>query len=95
MTEAPPAAALTSMLSLQELGSDKAEDDEARRHGNELLAALAELQRALLVGNDDAAALQHMKDLAAAVPHATDRRLAAIVLAITVRVQVELARRHL
>jgi hypothetical protein len=94
-TEAAPAAALASMLSLQELGGDAAEDREARRHGHNLLEALAELQRALLIGNDDVGALQHLAELAAAVPRATDRRLAAIVSAIVVRVQVELARRHL
>ena len=71
------------------------EDREARRHGHNLLEALAELQRALLIGNDDVGALQHLAELAAAVPRATDRRLAAIVSAIVVRVQVELARRHL
>jgi hypothetical protein len=94
-TEAAPAAALASMLTLQEVGGDAAEDREARRHGQDLLAALADLQRALLIGNDDAAALQRLADLAASVPHATDRRLAAIVSAIAVRVQVELARRDL
>jgi hypothetical protein len=94
-TEAAPAAALASMLTLQELGGETAEDREARRHGQDLLAALAELQRALLTGNDDMAALQHLAELAAAVPHATDRRLAAMVSAIIVRVRVELARRHL
>jgi hypothetical protein len=94
-TEATPAAALASMLSLQELGGDAAEDREARRHGQDLLAALAELQRALLIGTGDAAALQHLAALADSVPRATDRRLAAIVSAIVVRVQVELARRSL
>jgi hypothetical protein len=94
-TEAAPAASLASMLSLQELGGDAAEDREARRHGHNLLEALAELQRALLIGKDDAGALPHLAELAAAVPRATDRRLAAIVSAIVVRVQVELARRHL
>ena len=94
-TEAAPASALTSMLSLQEAGGDAAEDREAHRRGHDLLAALAELQRALLVGNDDAAARQHLAELAASMPRATDRQLATIVSAIVVRVQVELARRHL
>jgi hypothetical protein len=93
--EAAPAAALASMLTLQEAGGDAAQDREARRQGHDLLAALADLQRALLLGNDDPAALQKLADLAASVPHATDRRLAVIVLAITVRVQVELARHGL
>jgi Class II flagellar assembly regulator len=94
--EAAPAAGLASMLTLQEAGGDAAEDREARRHGQDLLAALAELQRALLIGNDDAAALEQLAELAASVPpRASDRRLAEVVSAITVRVQVELARRHL
>jgi Class II flagellar assembly regulator len=93
--ETVPAAALASMLSLQELGGDAAEDVQARRHGHDLLAALAELQRTLLIGGDDAAALQHLAELAASVPHAADRRLAAIVSAIIVRAKVELVRRSL
>ena len=94
-TEAAAPVALASMLSLQELGGDAAQDREARRHGQDLLAALAALQRTLLGGGDDAAALQHLAELVAAVPRASDRRLAAIVSAIAVRVQVELARRRL
>jgi Class II flagellar assembly regulator len=94
-TEAAPAAALGSMLTLQEVGGDAVQDREARRHGHDLLAALADLQRALLLGTDDPAALRKLADLAASVPRATDRRLAAIVSAINVRVQVELARRDL
>jgi hypothetical protein len=93
--EAAPAAGLASMLTLQEAGGDAAEDREARRHGQDLLGALANLQRALLSGNDDAAALEQLAELAASVPRAADRRLAAIVSAIIVRVQVELARRRL
>jgi hypothetical protein len=94
--EAEPAAGLASMLTPQEAGGDAAEDREARRHGQDLLAALAELQRALLIGNDDAAALEQLAELAASVPpRASDRRLSEVVSAITVRVQVELARRHL
>jgi hypothetical protein len=95
LTEAAPAAGLTSMLALQELGGETPEDREARRHGQDLLAALADLQRALLGGCDNEAALQHLAELAASVPLASDRRLAAMVSAINVRVQVELARRHL
>jgi len=94
-TAAVPMASLASMLTLQELGGETAEDRDARRHGHDLLALLGELQRSLLAGSDDAATLTHLADLAAAVPHATDRRLAAMISAITVRVRVELARRQL
>jgi hypothetical protein len=83
------------MLTLQELGSETADDVEARRHGHDLLTALAELQRALLLGHDDATALERVADLATSVPPANDRRLAEIVSAIIVRARVELARRRL
>ena len=82
------------MLALQEVGGETVEDREARRHGHDMLAALAELQRALLGGGDDGVALQRLADLAASVPHATDPRLAAMVSAIVLRVRVELARRQ-
>ena len=75
------------------LGGEAVADREARRHGHDMLAALAELQRALLGGGDDGAALQRLAELAAAVPHATDPRLAAMISAIVLRVRVELARR--
>ena len=87
-------ASLTSMLTLQELGGEAVADREARRHGQDLLATLAELQRALLVDGDDASALQRLAELAAAVPVAGDRRLAAMISAIVVRAKVELARRQ-
>jgi hypothetical protein len=90
---APHPASLGSMLTLQELGGETTADREARKRGSDMLAALAELQRALLVGGD-AAALRHLADLAEAVPQAVDRRLAAVVSAIIVRVRVELARRQ-
>jgi hypothetical protein len=84
------AVSLTSVLTLQELGSET----EADRHGQDLLTALAELQRALLSGAGDVAAMQHLADLASAVPRAADRRLAAMLSAIVVRVRVELARQQ-
>ena len=61
-------ASLASMLTLQELGGETVEDREARRHGQDMLALLAELQRSLLAGSDDASALAHLAELAAAVP---------------------------
>ena len=51
------AVSLTSVLTLQELGSETEADREARRHGQDLLTALAELQRALLSGAGDVAAM--------------------------------------
>jgi Class II flagellar assembly regulator len=89
----PAATSLGSMLALQEADIETVEDREARKHGHDMLAALAELQRALLGGGDDGVALQRLGDLAASVRHATDPRLAAMVSAIVLRVQVEMARR--
>jgi hypothetical protein len=86
--------ALGSMLTLQELGGESVADRQARRHGQDMLAELAALQRALLAGGADVAALHHLAELAAAVPRSADRRLAAMVSAIVVRVRVELARRQ-
>ena len=95
VTEARPVAPMASMLALQEFGGETVEDREARRHGQEVLSVLAELQRALLTGNDEAAVLQRLAELTATLPRATDGRLAALVSAINLRVRVELARRHL
>ncbi|HEY2618250.1 MAG TPA: flagellar assembly protein FliX [Acetobacteraceae bacterium] len=92
---APQATSLGCMLTLQELGGETVEDREARRHGHDMLTALSTLQRLLLMGDDDVTALQHLAALAAVVPRATDRRLAAMVAAIVVRARVELARRQL
>ena len=96
-TAAPEASAptLATMLSLQELGGETVGDREARRHGQDLLAALADLQRLILSAGNDGAALQRLADLAASVPLATDRRLNALMSAIVVRARVELARRQL
>jgi hypothetical protein len=91
---APAATSLGSMLALQEADVETVEDREARKHGHNMLAALAELQRALLGGGGDAVALERLGDLAASARHATDPRLAAMVSAIVLRVRVELARRQ-
>jgi hypothetical protein len=90
------APALASMLSLQELGGEAVADREARRHGQDMLAALADLQRLLLSAGTDGIALQRLADLVASAPHgAVDRRLGAVLSAILVRARVELARRGL
>jgi hypothetical protein len=95
VADTTPAAALASMLFLQERGDEASEDTRARRHGHDLLDALAALQGAVLSGCDDAAALRQLASLTVPVPRATDPRLAAMVSAIVVRAKVELARRHL
>lgn len=93
-TFAAEPASLASVLTLQELGAETVEDREARRHGQDMLAVLAALQRGLLSGVDNAAGLQQLADLATALPRATDPRLAAMISAIVVRARVELARRE-
>jgi hypothetical protein len=80
-------------LTLQEAEEASVRDREARGHGQEMLAALAELQRELLAGGA-AASLQRLADLAAVTLRPPDPRLAAVLSAIVVRVQVELARRR-
>jgi Class II flagellar assembly regulator len=60
-----------------------------------MLAALGELQRALLAGGGDAGALQRLLELSTSETRATDPRLAAMISAIVVRVRVELTRRQL
>lgn len=85
--------ALAAMLTLQEFGGDAAADREASRRGEDMLSALAELQRALLGGVDTVETMQRLAELAAAMPRAADPRLAALISAISIRVRVELARR--
>jgi hypothetical protein len=88
--------ALASMLSLQELAGEAVADREARRHGQDMLAALADLQRLMLSAGSDGTALQRLADLVASIPRgAVDRRLGAVVSAILVRARIELARRGL
>jgi hypothetical protein len=88
----PQAASLGAMLTLQELGCETVEDREARKHGQAMLALLAALQRALLTGGSQETVLAQLAGLVGTAPQATDRRLAAMVAAIMVRVRVELAR---
>jgi len=93
-TAGTEAASLSSVLTLQEQGTEAVADREARQHGRSMLTELAALQRALLAGTNDASALERLAELAAAVPQAADSHLAAMVSAILLRVRVELARRH-
>ena len=91
---ATPAAALDAMLALQEAEAEAARDRNARRHGKALLEALAELQRALLAGGDEEGpALQCLAALAADPPDAASPGLAGVLRALSLRAEVELARR--
>jgi hypothetical protein len=91
-----PAVMLSGLLALQAEDSGDVQDREARRHGLDLLAELAALQRALLTdgavpgaNTDD---LRRLARLAASLPAAADPRLAAVLEAIVLRARVELAR---
>lgn len=92
---ASAAAPLEGMLALQEAEGDAVRDRAARKHGQALLAALARLQSALLGGGDDPAALHEVAALAAHMPPAPTPALAAALAGVSLRAQVELARRGL
>jgi len=91
-----PAVMLAGLLALQSDETDEARDREAKRRGQDMLAELAALQRALL---SDAAGgavpveqLRRLERLATEIPPPADPRLREVMDAITLRVRVELAR---
>ena len=79
------------MLALQEQAAVELGDREARRHGHRLLAALAELQRALLSGGEGSA-LERLTVLAETGADATDPALACVISSIRLRARLEVAR---
>ena len=81
---------LAGMLALQEMPDRDVADRAARRRGQDLLAALAAMQRAMLgLGDGDGARLEQ---LAAGVPRADDPALRDVVAAIALRARIEAAR---
>lgn len=86
------ATSLSGLLALQEADAPVLRDRRAQRRGQDLLAALAALQRALLAGGDPADVLGRLASLAADLPSASDPRLATVLRAISLRARVELAR---
>ncbi len=86
---APVGAAL--MLALQEDVTAGTGDREARQHAHQLLAALADLQRALLSGGGGDA-LQRLSLLAEQASQATDPTLRQVVASIRLRARLELGR---
>ena len=99
-TRAPqPVGSAGAMLALQEQAGQAAEgaatlaDREARRHGQELLEALASLQQSLVAEVDPAASLSRLAALADAAPQADDPALARILSAIRLRARLEIIRR--
>ncbi len=87
--------ALGGMLALQEAESGSVRDREARRRGQEMLAELLRLQRALLAGQRDLAALRRLAALAVDVPDAADPGLRQAVAEVALRVRIELARHEM
>lgn len=83
---------LGGMLALQEAESGAVRDREARRRGQDILAALVRLQRALLEGHRDIAALRALAELAEEIPAAADPALRQAVADVALRARVELAR---
>ncbi len=86
--------ALHGLLALQEAAGEapeaEAQDRAARRQGEATMRDLTALQIALLSGRPAAAA--RLAILASAGPQAADPRLAAVLGAIRLRAEVELAR---
>ena len=80
------------LLLLQEVDPPEQRNRRARRHAESMLEQLAALQRALLRGEPDAAALAGLAALAQSVPAAVDPGMRDAVAGVTVRAFVELAR---
>jgi hypothetical protein len=84
------------VLQYQAMQAGAAGDREARRHGQALLAELAELQHALLgEEGEETGVLSRLSALLDDCPAATDPALAATLAAVVLRVRIELARRGL
>lgn len=88
------AVALGGLLGLQETEGRRERERRARRHGQDMLAALVMLQRAL-TGADPTAALERMRILVRMQAPEAEPALAATLAAISLRVRVELIRRSL
>ena len=97
---APSTAATSAMLALQEqIGSGAGceqdlTDREARRHGQEILEALTDLQRTLLTAAAGSAqSLARLAALAEMDPTVHDPTLARVLSSIRLRARLELLRR--
>jgi len=87
------ALGLESMLLLQAVDDAPERNRSARKRGMAMIAALSDLQRALLAEDDPALALRALSELAAGGPEAADPDLASVMRAIILRSRVEVARR--
>jgi hypothetical protein len=93
---ATQATSMDSMLMLQQQVEDgTTRDRQARKHGKAMLEGLATLQRELLDGDVDPGTLERLSALTEHCPEAADPGLRATIGAVSLRVQVEIARRAL
>ncbi len=96
---APSTIATSAMLALQEqtgtgaYSGQDAMDREARRHGQQILEALAALQRTLLTSAGSAEGLARLAALAEVDPAVHDPALARILSSIRLRARLEILRR--
>lgn len=91
--EATSVALLGAMLALQEVEANRARDRVACRHGEAILTALRVLQVGLLGGAVQGQELGRLASLAAELPEAADPVLGRLVRAVSLRAEIELARR--
>ena len=89
-----PALGLESMLLLQAVDEAGQRDRSARKRGGAMIAALTDLQRALLAQEDPALALRSLSALSAEGPEAADPGLAAILRSVVLRSRIEVVRRE-
>jgi hypothetical protein len=90
---AATAIGLEGMLALQSVDEAVERDRSARKRGTAMIAALTDLQRAMLGGDDPSAALRSLSELAVDTPLADDPKLAAILREVVLRSRVEVALR--
>lgn len=88
-----PASLVGAMVALQEAELRAARDRAARRHGETMLDELKALQVRLLGGGAAPDLLGRLATLAEMLPDAVDPKLAALVQAVALRAEIELARR--
>ncbi len=92
-TTAAAPVVLSGMLAMQEAESAVQRDRDSRRHGEQTLQALADLQLALLGEGAGEVALHRLAALGTQAPRAADPALDAAVRAVRLRARIEIQRR--
>ncbi len=87
-------AELGSLLAVQERDETDHRNRNARRHCQDMLRLLTELQRSVLADAGVQDAMSRLATLALSVPEAGDPRLSALSRMIALRARVEMARHH-